>query len=567
MYVAKVTIDHTKIPTDLTDFVVYINLADLPADFWNTVANGGGDIRVYKSDGTTELAREVKSCDTSTDTGDLYLKFTGTLSSTVDTLIQIHADGSSGDYAVTDTYGRNAVWSNYKAVYHLADVNDATVNANTLTNNNTVPFTADLVGKGADYGSSNTNKSLTRNSNQGFATTGHKVFSTVIRLNTEIASGAYSILQYSKDGGIGSGLRINVNYEYNGGTRRLYMFLYDRYDNAPIGTYNITLGTADKYHIAMKYNGTTMKLFVNGVERISFSVSQTYRDAGGYGNWFSIGVDKNTAYTSNYSSLDQDETRMAEADISADWITAEYNNLVDTSNFYLAEALAVNVSVDATVQTATFSTPTPAITGGAIVSQGTPPVATFSTPAPEISGASNVTASVLTAVFSIPAVNIITPDSMIDASVLTATFTTPAPTVQIDSSVTVGVQDIVLSIPASSVQIDASVAVNAQVATFSIPAPTIIEESNITVSPDALVATFSTAEVTVTAEQNAICEPSALTAVFSTPEVTVTAERHISVDVNALTATFSINQPTKVVGLWTAQGRNLGVWTPQGRVI
>lgn len=117
--VATVTIDNTQVSSDLTNFVVYVRLSDMPAVFWSTVANGGGDIRCYKSDGTTELAREVVSCNTSTETGELHIRYAGTLSSTVDTEIQIYADGVSSDYAVTATYGRNNVWTDYDAVYHM----------------------------------------------------------------------------------------------------------------------------------------------------------------------------------------------------------------------------------------------------------------------------------------------------------------------------------------------------------------------------------------------------------------------------------------------------------------
>jgi len=117
-HVATVTIDNTKVPSDQTDFVVYVDLSDLPTtEFWGTVANGGGDIRCYKSDGTTELAREVVSCDTATDTGELHVRFTGTLSSSVDTEIQIWTDEGT-EPAATATYGRNAVWADYELASH-----------------------------------------------------------------------------------------------------------------------------------------------------------------------------------------------------------------------------------------------------------------------------------------------------------------------------------------------------------------------------------------------------------------------------------------------------------------
>jgi hypothetical protein len=118
-HVANITINNAQVAGDLTDFPVYVDLADLPNSFWNVVANGGGDIRVFKADGTTELAREVVTCNTGTKTGELHFKFSGTLSGSTDTIVQIHADGTSSDYAVTDTYGRNNVWTEVQFVYHL----------------------------------------------------------------------------------------------------------------------------------------------------------------------------------------------------------------------------------------------------------------------------------------------------------------------------------------------------------------------------------------------------------------------------------------------------------------
>jgi hypothetical protein len=124
-HVATVTIDNTKVDADLTDYVVYVNLANLPSSFWNVVLDGGGDIRCYKSDGVTELAREIVSCVQSSDTGEMYIKYAGTLSNTSDTVIQIHADGSSSEPSPSATYGKYNVWTNYKFVSHGGGTTDS----------------------------------------------------------------------------------------------------------------------------------------------------------------------------------------------------------------------------------------------------------------------------------------------------------------------------------------------------------------------------------------------------------------------------------------------------------
>lgn len=111
-----VTISGANVSTALTGFPVYINLVDMPDAFWGKVSVGGGDIRCYSE--TTELPREVVSCDPLTKTGELHVK--ADLSATADTVLLVTVDGVSADYAVTDPYGSQAVWSDYAAVWHLS---------------------------------------------------------------------------------------------------------------------------------------------------------------------------------------------------------------------------------------------------------------------------------------------------------------------------------------------------------------------------------------------------------------------------------------------------------------
>jgi hypothetical protein len=129
-HVATVTIDSDQVPADATNFPAYINLAHLFAgseSFASTVANGGGDIRVFQ--GATELAREVVSCDTSAETGELHVLIPF-LDSSADTVLSIYADGSSADYAVDDPFGRNSVWSTFS---HKQIGGDDATGSSTLT--------------------------------------------------------------------------------------------------------------------------------------------------------------------------------------------------------------------------------------------------------------------------------------------------------------------------------------------------------------------------------------------------------------------------------------------------
>lgn len=129
----EVTVASSQVASNLTDFPVYVDLSDLPAAFHSRVRSDGGDIRVTKPDGTTQLPREVVAIDTGASTGELHFK-ADSLSSSVDTVFRIYyGNASATEPAVTATYGRNAVWADYAAVYHGDDLVDATGNGNALT--------------------------------------------------------------------------------------------------------------------------------------------------------------------------------------------------------------------------------------------------------------------------------------------------------------------------------------------------------------------------------------------------------------------------------------------------
>ncbi len=121
----ELTIDHTKVEDDLTEFPVYVNLSDLPAGFFDKVRADGGDIRVFKSDGETELPLEVVSFDKANSKGHLFFK--ADLSSSVDTKAYIYYNSpESVMYTRGGEYGLENVWnSNYKVVHHLVEASSA----------------------------------------------------------------------------------------------------------------------------------------------------------------------------------------------------------------------------------------------------------------------------------------------------------------------------------------------------------------------------------------------------------------------------------------------------------
>lgn len=148
--------------------------------------------------------------------------------------------------------------SNLKAYYKADDVSDSK-GSSTLTNINSVTFTSAKYGNGFNFGSSNSDKYLIKDTDIGIAGNNNSSFSFWLKLLAEISSGTWTLLRHSSTSG--SDRYIEIKYEYNSGTRRLVVDV-----SGTTYTYNITLGTTDIYNIIITKDvaGNSSHLFVNG---------------------------------------------------------------------------------------------------------------------------------------------------------------------------------------------------------------------------------------------------------------------------------------------------------------
>ena len=129
----------------LTGYVALITEANVPAEFWTLVQNGGGDIRVCEnSDGINQLPIEVVLCDTTTQIVRVFVRFP-TYSSALRSCWLFYDNVGETQPAVSDTYGQHAVWSDFYLVVHgLTDVNDSTSNNWAPTVTGTIIYDVDL---------------------------------------------------------------------------------------------------------------------------------------------------------------------------------------------------------------------------------------------------------------------------------------------------------------------------------------------------------------------------------------------------------------------------------------
>ncbi len=124
-------ISGTSLFGDVYDFPVYLNLSDFSSSFFNSVQSDGGDIRITTKNGQTEVPYELVSIDTNAETGQLYFKAPSLLTSTTSEFYMYYGSSTASSYDVTDTYGRNNVWTNnYLAVYHLEESQSGSGNVN-----------------------------------------------------------------------------------------------------------------------------------------------------------------------------------------------------------------------------------------------------------------------------------------------------------------------------------------------------------------------------------------------------------------------------------------------------
>lgn len=146
-----------------------------------------------------------------------------------------------------------------RAYYPLEDINDAR-RSYTLTNTNTVGFSAGVFRNCADFGTANSNKVLSISDNLSIDG-GACSFSLWIKMQTEISTGDGTFIYLAS---ANNKVIFRVYYDYNGGTRQI-QFTRDRVGVSTDGiVYSKTLGTTNWYHLGATYDGTTLKLYIDG---------------------------------------------------------------------------------------------------------------------------------------------------------------------------------------------------------------------------------------------------------------------------------------------------------------
>ena len=290
--------------------------------------SAGGEQEWFDEDGTTEVAREIVDFALDSvlgaDDGTFEAHITKPLLDVADPdpFLYCHfGDRTIPDKALTDIYGRDAVWSDYEGVWHLNDLIDSSGNYD-LTAINAPTTTPGQIGDG--YSFNGTTQYLENTSI--VAPAGHPVSLQCWGASNSLSAlqGAVSLL----DSADGSG-QVSL---YFAGNISDHLLALER----DTGTSLRFTDGGPSYTVGEWMAGTAVfagtadrKMFVNG-GAAGVSTSSL-------GNHFSslntLRIGNSRTSSQFYFDGDIDEVRWINSDLSADWIATEYANQNDPATF------------------------------------------------------------------------------------------------------------------------------------------------------------------------------------------------------------------------------------------
>ena len=311
----KITVESDVVDDDVTNFPVYVDLADLPTSFFQNVQSDGDDVRVTQSDGITEVPFELVSINTGSEAGELHFK--STLSSTTDTEYFIYYDNpSASGYAVTATYGARNVWTNgYSLRYQMGNnpagsspqFRDSTSNANHAVARAGMTSGDVVVGK--------IGNAIDLDGNDG------GVFQSALAYTGEFTASMWwysSSTGYAIAGPSGANEKLGP---WSSPAGKLFVRAVSSSDSSvdypAHSQWNYVVLTRDSSNkVDIHINGTTTRLFSN--------VAQS-----GTSDWQNFGGDTTEGFIGKL-----DELRFSSTKRSNGWISTEFNNQSNPTGFY-----------------------------------------------------------------------------------------------------------------------------------------------------------------------------------------------------------------------------------------
>ena len=313
----QATVDAASVPSTQSNFPTYIDLSRLGI----TTLAEAQSVRVYADEAkTTEWAREIVSLT------EMHVKVPS-LTSTV--TMYVDYDGIRADYAVTDTFGRNNVWSSaiYRYVNHLdgssaANCPDSTGAGNSLIQKGAPVYQA--AGKFDRGYTGDGNDSVPR---------GFEIANNATLSGTTISFSCWVYFVGHTAGNRFAGLASRTNaagslgYTFFRGNAAFSAKMIARI-NATTYTSSHAVSQDAWHHLVFTHTSNQTKYYINGVlmqtqttETISTSADRT---ALGLSAW---------GFNDTINGT-MEEARLGYTVLSDNWITTEHNNQNAESTFW-----------------------------------------------------------------------------------------------------------------------------------------------------------------------------------------------------------------------------------------
>ncbi len=329
-----ITIDNTKVARTISGFRIFIPLDYLDDEIVdagsNSALNGGGDIR-FSTDaaGTNQIACQVESFITSATPSvrRCQIWVLGDVNVSVDTVIHIwYKKAGEVQPAVGDAFGRNAVWVDEFRRFHMTEAPNTTAggyidsagNGNgtgqgMVTANAAGPFDGDVA---FGNGVTDTGDHI----ETGFDVVG----STYKGMSSWVNSAdlAEFLMWGSHDN---NNHRAYLGFD-QGDVNELFIGCGDGFNSTTDA--GITLLVDTWYLQRQAYDGTTCRVYLNGVEAVNFLA--------GFSGTSSIDMQLlGREFTTDTRCIEggQAECSFPKTFYDEDWALTEYNNQGDAANF------------------------------------------------------------------------------------------------------------------------------------------------------------------------------------------------------------------------------------------
>ena len=334
LHINSLTISASKIGSDLTDFLLLINLEDMDIGFWSNVASDGSDC--YVTDNSDVLLPYfLVDFDNIGKTGYIYVKTN--MSSTIDNTYKVFAGEG-----VTDQQNTTLALSNYAAFFVAS--NDGNlyelVTSTSWTDGNTTSIVSENMGLHPQTGypivsgnriEGTTSTTLIANSIASLS----NFTIAITSIPTVNAGASRSLIIYATDYSASPsryGLHILNASPYP-------LITWNPSDSSLNSTFNPTLGTVTRAHLTTE-SGVERRIYAQGSQ---VAIDTTINATSAALDTVILGVEDASRGELFSGNLAHGYIRTGA--LTADYISAEYENMTDPSIFYSPIVLSPDVNL------------------------------------------------------------------------------------------------------------------------------------------------------------------------------------------------------------------------------